>query len=395
VTETTITDLRDRAMVALTGALDEAVELRHRIHRDPHVGGDEAATVAELTTLLASPPSERSSQEIGGGLIVRVGGPGPAIAIRAELDALPIHEESSLPWSSQRPGVAHLCGHDTHVAALIATIRAIEAIGAPVPLVAVFQPREEVIPPGAIDMLPGLVEHDIRAVVGIHVQPVLALGEVSAAPGAINAAANNFDIIVRGRPAHGAYPHLGRDPVLAASAIVLALQQLVSRRMDPMRPSVVTVGSIVGGTSHNAIPAQIALKGTLRSYHESDQEFLHTEVRRIAESVAVGYGCQAEVTIELGEPVLRNDPDLAALVSASLRDAGYLPAPALKSCGADDFSYYCEKYPSLMIFAGVGDGRPDSPGLHNPKFVPRDETVGELARIMLLSYFAIVEQLGS
>ncbi len=390
-----IASLRERALEALTSALGEAVELRHRIHSDPHVGGDETATVSELTALLGLPNSGQKSQEIGGGLLVRIGGSGPAIAIRAELDALPIQEESSLPWASQRPGVAHLCGHDTHVAALVATIRAIEAIGAPVPLVAVFQPREEVIPPGAIDMLPGLVAHDIRAVVGLHVQPVLALGAVSAAPGAINAAANNFDIIVRGRPAHGAYPHLGRDPVVAASAIVLALQQLVSRRMDPMRPSVVTVGSIIGGTSHNAIPAEIALKGTLRSYHEADQEFLHTELRRIAEAVALGYGCHAEVTIELGEPVLRNDPTLAALVSASLLDAGYHPAPALKSCGADDFSYYCEKYPSLMIFAGVGDGSPDSPGLHNPQFVPRDETVGELARIMVLSYFAIMEHLES
>ena len=396
-----LTALRQQATAALGGFLDEAVELRHRVHRNPRVGGDEAATVAELTALLvssASPPAVSSAcelnvREIGGGLLARVGGAGPAIAIRAELDALPIQESSTVAWASERPGVAHLCGHDTHTAALVATVRVIHAIGAPVPLVAIFQPREEVIPAGAIDMLPGLEGEHIHAIVGVHVQPVLPQGTVASAPGPINAAASNFDITVHGRPAHGAYPHLGRDPVLAAAAIVMALQQLVSRRIDPMHPSVVTVGSITGGTSHNAIPELVTIQGTLRSFFETDQEFLHAEVRRIAVAVASGYACEAEVSVEPGEPVLRNDPHLAGLVSAALTSDGLLPAPTLASCGADDFSYYGEKFPSLMLFAGVGDGDPEAAGLHNPHFVPRDETVGELARIMLLSYFAIAEEL--
>lgn len=388
-----LSTLREQALSALAGVVDEAVELRHRIHRNPRVGGDEASTVAELAAVLASQPSGSIARECGGGLLVRVGGAGPAIAIRAELDALPIQELNAVSWASQQTGVAHLCGHDTHVAALVATIRVIEAIGAPVPLVAVFQPREEVIPAGAIDMLPGLADEEIRAIVGVHVQPVLPQGTVAAAPGPINAAASNFDVIVRGRPAHGAYPHLGRDPILAASAIVLALQQLVSRRIDPMQPSVVTVGSINGGTSHNAIPEQVTIQGTLRSYTTTDQDFLHSEVRRVAEAVASGYGCEADVTVEPGEPVLRNDPHLAELVSSALVQDGFLPAPTLASCGADDFSYYCEHYPALMLFAGVGDGSADSPGLHNPHFLPRDETVGELARIMLLSYCAIAEEI--
>ena len=389
--------LRDRALAALADVLPEAIELRHRIHRDPHFGGDEAPTVAELSALLVSDSEERSAVEVAGGLLVRSGGRGAAIAIRAELDALPIQESSDYPWASERTGVAHLCGHDTHTAALVATIRAVEAVGAPVPLVAIFQPREEVIPAGAIDMLayPGLADHDIRAVLGVHVQPVLSRGTVAAAPGPINAAADNFDIVVTGRPAHGAYPHLGRDPILAAAAIVQGLQQLVSRRIDPMRPSVVTVGSIVGGTSHNAIPAEVRIMGTLRSYDEADQQLLHSELATIVEAIGRAHGCDAKAEIELGEPVLRNDEGLAALVSSALTAGGYTPAPALKSCGADDFSFYCERYPSLMMFAGVGDGSPDSPGLHHPSFVPSDETVGELARIMLMSYFAIAEQLDA
>jgi len=394
-----IAELRERALAALADALPEAIELRHRIHRDPHFGGDEAATVAELSELLVAHGggSVRDSTEVAGGLLVRSGGKGPAIAIRAELDALPIQESSSYPWASERPDVAHLCGHDTHTAALLATIRAVEAVGSPVPLVAIFQPREEVIPAGAIDMLayPGLADHDIRAVLGVHVQPVLPRGTVAAAPGPINAAADNFDIVVKGRPAHGAYPHLGRDPILAAAAIVQGLQQLVSRRIDPMRPSVVTVGSIAGGSSHNAIPGEVRIMGTLRSYDEADQELLHSELKTITTAIATAHGCEAEVEVELGEPVLRNDEALAALVSTALTTGGYAPAPALKSCGADDFSFYCERYPSLMMFAGVGDGSPDSPGLHHPSFVPSDDTIGELARIMLLSYFAIAEQLDA
>jgi len=394
-----LAELREHALLALVEALPEAVELRHRIHSDPHVGGDEAPTVAELSHLLNvnGGDSERSWIEVAGGLLFRSGGQGPSIAIRAELDALPIDESSAYPWASQRPGVAHLCGHDTHTAALLATIRAVESVGSPVPLVAIFQPREEVIPAGAIDVLAyaGLADHDIRAVLGVHVQPVLPRGTVAAAPGPINAAADNFDIVVSGRPAHGAYPHLGRDPILAAAAIVQGLQQLVSRRVDPMRPSVVTVGSIVGGSSHNAIPGEVRIMGTLRSYDETDQELLHSELKTIVSAIGVAHGCEAVAEIELGEPVLRNDEGLAALVSSALTTGGYTPAPALKSCGADDFSFYCERYPSLMMFAGVGDGSPHSPGLHHPSFVPSDDTVGELARIMLLSYFAIAEQLDA
>jgi amidohydrolase len=135
--------------------------------------------------------------------------------------------------------------------------------------------------------------------------------------------------------------------------------------------------------------------GTLRSYDEADQQLLHSELATIVEAIGRAHGCDAKAEIELGEPVLRNDEDLASLVSSALTAGGYTPAPALKSCGADDFSFYCERYPSLMMFAGVGDGSPDSPGLHHPSFVPSDDTVGELARIMLLSYFAIAEQLDA
>lgn len=392
-----LTELRERALVALHNVLPEAIELRHNIHRDPRVGGDEESTVAQLVELLTPIDKERLLFEVAGGLLVRSGTPGPAIAIRAELDALPIQESSDVPWASERPGVAHLCGHDAHVAALMATMRAIESVGSPVPFVAIFQPREEVIPAGAIDMIdaPELGEQDVRAIVGVHVQPILSRGSASVVAGPINAAADNFDLVVRGRAAHGAYPQLGRDPILAAAAIVQALQQLVSRRVDPMRPAVVTIGSISGGSSHNAIPPEVVLQGTLRSYDESDQELLHTQLRRIAESVAIGHGCEARVSIELGEPVLRNDEFLADVVASALHANGTEPAPALRSCGADDFAYYCQRYPSLMIFAGVGDGTPDAPGLHHPSFVPPDETVGDLARIMVLSYFAIAEDLRS
>jgi amidohydrolase len=386
--------LRVRALAALVGALPEAIEVRQSIHRDPRVGGDDGPTISLLRDLLSG-STQLQVLDIADGLLVRSGGAGAAIAIRAEVDALPIQEASGLPWASERPGVAHLCGHDTHTAALVATIRAIESVGAPVPLVAIFQPREEIIPSGAVDILayPGLNEQDIRAVLGVHVQPVLSQGTTAAAPGAINAAADNFDIIVRGRPAHGAYPHLGRDPILAASAVVQALQQLVSRRVNPINPAVITVGSIAGGTSHNAIPSEVTLQGTIRSYNEDDRQLLHAELRRITEGVAQGYGCEADATVELGEPVLRNDPELAVIVSAALGKSGYESAPALKSCGADDFSFYGERYPSLMIFAGVGDGVPGGPGLHHPGFVPPNETVSDVARIMVVSYFAIAEQM--
>ncbi|AQA05465.1 hypothetical protein BVC93_27285 [Mycobacterium sp. MS1601] len=385
--------LRERehaALAVVERELPSAIALRHALHRDPTLGGEEDRNRPLIEAALGC-----SLVEVAEGGFCRVGdSTGPAVAIRAELDALPITEQSGVVFQSTRPGVAHLCGHDVHTAALVAASRAIGFVGAPSPLVAVFQPREETTPSGALSLLGdnAFQSQDIRAMIGVHLQPRIPTGSVSAQPGPINASADTFTIVVHGRPAHGAYPHLARDPVLAAAAIITALQHLVSRRVDPMNPAVVTVGRIVGGQAPNQIPERVTLEGTIRSFTEDDRRHLSQALRETVSGTARAHGCEAEVDVELGEPVLRNDSALAVSVSDALQLAGFHTGSAVRSCGADDFAYYVSRFPSVMIFAGVGDGAADSPGLHHPRFAPADDIIADVARIMVVAYFAAVER---
>lgn len=374
------------ALEALAGRLPAAVELRHRIHADPHLGGDEQFTRAVILDSIGLPATE-----VAEGAYVRIGSPtGAAITVRAELDGLPIQEQSDLPWRSARPGIAHLCGHDVHAAALSATILALRDIKPPVPFIAAFQPREEVMPSGARDFIShsGFLGEEIAAMIGVHLQPALPEGSISLVPGPVNASADDFDIEIHGVPSHGAYPHLGRDPIVAAAAVVNGMQQLVSRRIDPMHPSVITVGKIVGGDSHNQVPGRVVLQGTIRSYSELDREFLHDALRSLVHHAVAGHGCEAATTIKAGEPVLDNDHDLAVRIARSLYDAGFDEAEPFRSCGADDFAFYSQHFPSAMIFAGVGGASTGSPGLHHPAFVPGDHVVESVATIMIRAYFA-------
>lgn len=381
-----LSSLERRAQEALAEHLPAAIELRHVIHREPDTGGEEVRTRRRIMHLLGRPGTELAE-----GMYVRVGlDDGPAIAIRAELDALPVQEHSGYPWASNRAGVAHLCGHDVHAAALAAVTLALAGLDLPLPFIAAFQPREEMMPSGARDFIvhTGFLDQNIRAMIGIHLQPALPLGAVSAVGGPVNASADDFAIRIDGTPAHGAYPHLSNDPIVAAAAVVQAVQHLVSRRTDPMDPTVVTVGRIWGGASNNQIPGHVELGGTVRSFSETHRTALHAQLRDLATAVTTGYGCASDVTFELGEPVLTNDHDLAHWVSTALERQGFTRADPFRSCGADDFAFYATLFPTLMVFAGIGDGAKASPGLHHPSFVPDDDAVQMVSNMMLTSYFA-------
>ena len=387
--------LRERAFAALRGAVPAAVDLRHRIHADPRVSGHEEDTAALLADAMRTALGELTVQWVTQGWLARLGAPtGPSIALRAELDALAVHEENEVPWRSTHQGVAHLCGHDVHMAALYAAVRAIAEAGFPVPLVAVFQPREETLPSGAADIVSSglLTAHDVGAFLGVHLQPQIRRGQFSAAAGTVNASADEFTVVIRGVPSHGAYPHLSRDPIVATSAFIQSLQHLVSRRTDPMRPAVVSIGSLHGGSSFNTIPGEVQIRGTLRAYSEEHRRELHEAVENVARGIAAAHGCEADTVVAVGEPPMTNDTTLAELVTMALAADGLTPAaPPLRSCGADDFAFYGTVVPALMIFAGVGPGDGTQPGLHHPRFLPPDHMIETVARIMISSYFAVAE----
>lgn len=378
------TDRVERLFAALDKHLPDAVELRRRLHQEPRLSGDEHDTTRAVVDALGLPATYL---ERGGALVRLEAGSGPAIGLRGELDALPVVEDTGVAWASTT-GAMHACGHDVHLAATLAVSRALLDAGAPCPLVVVLQPREETLPSGAKDVVeaPEFAAAGIGAMLGVHVQPRLEAGRFAATPGPVNAAADQFTVVVHGLPGHAAYPHLTADPVVAAADLVGTLQHLVSRQVDPTNPTVLTVGSISGGSSPNVVPSAVRMTGILRTFDEEDRVRLHSAIEAAATSVAQTHGCRAEVAVSRGAPVLDNDPELATAAGLWLERAGLDPAPALRSCGADDFSYYGAAVPSLMVFVGVDTAGSGRPGLHHPRFLPDERSVGDVARAMLGAY---------
>ena len=384
----------------LHAVLPEAVALRQELHRTPDLGGFEGPTAARLRHALPGLPATPVAST---GFVTRIGPDGPSIGIRAELDALPIVEQTQVPWASTTHRAMHACGHDVHMAGAWALLQAaLRLPELPAGLLGVFQPREEMQPSGGADIATsGLLEqHGLRAMIGVHVQPRLPLGVVSAGSGGVNAAADEFDIVIHGEPGHGAYPHIAIDPIPILATIVLGLQELIGRTIDPIRPALITVGEIRAGASHNVIPASGSLHGIIRTMHDEDQAHLHTAIRRLAEHTAQARGARAEVRIITGDPVLANDTRLAHLAEPLLAGAGLLPAfEPFRSLGADDFSHYSRLAPSLMIFVGAGQiathGGRHEVGLHHPEFLPDDDAVAEVATAFAAGYVAGAHLIGA
>ncbi|GEL19416.1 M20 metallopeptidase family protein [Pseudonocardia asaccharolytica] len=377
---------------ALEDELADAVELRHLLHAHPDLSGDEARTADRVVDALGG--SEVYEVAATGRLIPIGGCAGPVVAVRAELDALPIIEDTGAPFAAT-VGAMHACGHDVHLAALVALARAVRRVGTPVPLLAVLQPREETRPSGALDLVreEAFTRLDVRAVIGAHLQPALPAGCVSATPGAVNASFDEVVLRMRGRGGHGAYPHLNRDPVLALMHALVAAHQIVAVRTDPMQSVVFTVGHLDAPGTANVIPDAATARGALRALREADRTMLHREVGRAVHAAAEVFGCQCQLEIHDGQPAVVNDERLAVATRRWLDLAGFVTDRAFRSCGSDDFAYYAAVAPSLMMFVGVGDGDTTA-GLHSPRFLPPDSTVRDVARSMLAGYLAGVGGLG-
>jgi amidohydrolase len=374
----------------LAAELPAAIELRHRIHAEPRLSHDERDTAR----LVADALGASDAPEVGGaGRVVRIGAPGgPSIALRGELDALPLREETDVPWRSVN-GAMHACGHDVHLAALVAVARAARSLPLPGALLAVLQPSEETFPSGAQALLEAGVfdEHDVRAFLGVHLQPRLAEGMVAATAGPVNASSDEFEIVVEGRGGHAGYPHLTRDAVVALANVVVALQHIVARNVDPTRAAVLTVGTLAAGSAANVVPGRAEARGSLRALHPEDRAFLHRRLVEVSEQVAAAYGCTARVRVINGEPALVNDRRLAGACEGWLAKSGFALGEAFRSCGADDFAYYGAAAPTLMVFVGTGDGTDESPGLHHPQFLPPDLAVHHVAQAMIAAAIAAFE----
>ena len=381
---------------ALEAELEPAVALRRRLHEDPELAHDEHRTGAAVAAELPV-----ATQAVAGtGLIARVGGAagggsgaagGAPVGVRAELDGLPVTERTGAAFRA-RGETMHACGHDVHIAALVALARAAAEIGEdlPAPLLAIFQPSEEAYPSGARMIAEeSLAALAPRAVVAAHIHPELPWGTVAIDPGAVNASCDAIELVIEGEPSHGAYPHHGRDPVLALCEAVLALHASVGRRVDPLHPATITVGVLEAGSAENVIPARARARGALRAHRPEDRETLRALAGEVVSGVAAAHGCRGHVELTKGEPPLENDPAIAARSRALLAVAGLRPAPEWRSCGSDDFSFFGAHAPLAMAFVGL-DGAPgfERRPLHHPELLPPDEAVAAVARTQAVLYAA-------
>jgi amidohydrolase len=375
--------------------LPRAVALRHRLHAHPELAHAEERTAAAVAEEL--PTACRAVAGTGRIALVGPADGAVAVGVRAELDGLPIEERTPASFRAVN-GLMHACGHDVHMAALVALTRAAHELGDTLParLLAIFQPSEEAYPSGAEQLVrEGLADLTPAAVVAAHVHPELPWGTVALDAGAVNASSDSVEIVVEGEPSHGAYPHHGRDPILALAQIVVALHAQVGRRIDPHGPAVLTVGVLEGASTENVIPERARARASLRAHRPDDRLALRQMVEEVVVGIAAAHGCRGSVTLVPGEPALENDPGIVALARELLSGAGLAPAAEWRSCGSDDFAFFGALAPLAMGFVGLdgAEGFHVRP-LHHPELMPPDGAVGAVARVQAVLYLAAAASRG-
>jgi amidohydrolase len=400
-----------------SGDLDRAVQAvapkviawRHDIHANPELGYQEtrtAALVARELRALKFDEVQTGVARTGVIGVLRGGKPGPVVALRADMDALPVQEPAGSPygstkratWNGKDVPVMHACGHDAHVAILLGAAEVLAGQRAQIAgtIVFVFQPAEEGGEEGQKGGAKLMLEEGAlsgarapSAIFGLHVWPGVA-GTISTRPGGQNASADELKITVHGKQTHGALPWHGVDPIITAAQIMIGLQMIPARQLNATKAaSVVTIGSIHGGVRSNIIPDRVDMQGTIRTFDPQLRNDMHARIRQTATSIAASAGASADVAIETYAPVNYNDPALTARMLPTLRAAvGADKVQEMEPLtGAEDFAFFAERFPSLYVFLGVnppgvanGAGAPN----HSPNFTVNDDALTAGTRTMAL-----------
>jgi amidohydrolase len=345
------------------GVDEDVVAWRRHLHRHPEVSFHEhetSAWIAERLEELGIEVERPTETSVVGRLTT--GRPGPAVALRADIDALPIQEESGVEFASERPGAMHACGHDGHTAMLLgaaATLRGAELPGGELRFL--FQHAEELAPGGARDMVQAGVMEGVDFLYGCHLWTPLAYGKVAAVPGPFMAAADFFRLTITGRGGHAGLPHTAVDTVACAAELVGSLQHIVARRLDPLQPAVVTVGSLHAGDAPNVIPGEAVLTGTTRSFDPGVRERIPKLIDEIARGVCEAHGADFELDFQFGYRPVVNEPRATELVREAIGERLVDIDPIM---GGDDFSAFAELAPACYAFVGAGGEYPH----HHPRF---------------------------
>ncbi len=356
------------------------IQLRQEIHRDPELAFREERTAGRLEDALRALRPKELHRVAGTGVVARIAGRdagAPVVAIRGDIDALPIQENTNLEYSSRNAGVMHACGHDVHATWAVAAANLLSERPAAGDVLIVLQPAEEtgkgaqaVMDSGALD--------GVAAIFGAHVDRRFAVGTVVAEAGPLAASADTFQIELVGSGAHAARPHEAADPIVGAGALIGALQTIVSRRVDPSRAAVVTVGTVNAGSASNVIPDAASMTGTLRATDPDTRRLLHEEVRHIARAVATAHRLKAQVTIELGPPPIVNPLETASWArsaAVAVLGPGAVVPLGFVNMAAEDFAYYMERMPGCFLRVGAREAGSETIPAHTPRFYAAEESI--------------------
>lgn len=368
---------------AISGDLQHITDVRHDLHAHPELGYQEFRTCEVVKRELKDAGIQFADGLAGGtgvlGYLPATGNPESArtVALRADMDALPITENTGEPYSSQTPGVMHACGHDGHTSIMIGTARALAQVERPNNLLFLFQPAEEGGAGGRRMCEDGVLQGRVLGkpadiIFGLHCFPMLQVGQMATCTGPMLASADQFVIKVTGKGGHAAMPHLGVDPIVVASHIVVALQSIASRNVSALDSVVVTIGMVKAGTANNIIPDTAELIGTLRTLKEETRRQAQERINEIATQIAAAFGATAEVEMEDGYPVTFNEPSAARWLRGALGSAfgsGLIPQDVPPVMGGEDFSFYGREVPACFYWLGLlGEDQDSYPNLHAPEF---------------------------
>jgi amidohydrolase len=395
---------------AIQACLNDIVAIRHDLHAHPELGYSEKRTssvvVAELTKIgvqhkpglaggtgvLAYLPATASSDSA------------PTIALRADMDALPIVENTGKPYASTNAGVMHACGHDGHTSILLGVARVLASTERPNNVLLLFQPAEEGGAGGKRMCDDGVLEGSVlgkpvERIFGLHGYPLLEVGQIATRKGALLASADGFEIRVHGKGGHAAMPHFGIDPIVVASHIIVTLQTIASRNVSPLDSIVVTIGKVDAGTASNIIPDNAHIVGTLRTLNKTTRELGMRRIAEITTAVANALGAQAAVEWTYGYPVTWNDPiateDFRTAVAPAFGE-GLVAQEVDPVMGAEDFSFYGERVPACFYWLGLlPKGQDKYPNLHAPEFDFNDNSIPVGMTAMCALALAKYEHLGS
>ena len=395
------TQLPPGATSALTDDdMHELVVLRRDLHRHPELSWREERTAARLEEALAALRPAALERVAGTGVVARIAGRelgAPTVAIRGDIDALPIQEATGLPFASQAEGVMHACGHDVHATWAVGAAYALKRVPARGDVLIVLQPAEE-IGEGARAVLATGALDSVAAIFGGHVDRRFPVGQVVAQAGPLAASADTFEIELVGSGAHAARPHESADPVVGAGALIGALQTIVSRRLDPAAPGVVTVGSVHAGSAPNVIPELATLSGTIRAVDPATRALLASEVHRITHAVADAYRLRARVTMHAGTPPLVNHPtasEWAARAARAVLGPGGVVPFGFTNMGGEDFACYLERIPGCFLRIGAREIGGEPSAVHSPGFHVAEESIFVGAAVLAESARLASEEMES